>query len=249
MRTDDRYTECWERTDGERVEVFSSGLKSHLSQWENLWMRWDLFTSSRGNQRISGILISQLPFSLYSSGVIRLSALASLKQVMPDWEQVESSHPICRIFHFLCRAGCWSRVLPVSRTERTSTSCSRRALTVKRRQNGEQKGKREKIRQRKRETEKEWGEKETAREIESNSERKWEKSKWFPDWVHSRGELVSEGVWNVTTGSWNLDRGICYWDFFICLLCVCASVNHFVGDKIRSLSQVIGKGAGKLFRS
>lgn len=44
--------------------------------------------------------------------------------------------------------------------------------------------------------------------------RKWERAKWLPDWLHSRVELVNEGVWNVTVGSWNLDRGICSWDFF-----------------------------------
>lgn len=168
---------------------------------------------------------SCLFFFLNSSEVICPATLASvifLKQVIPDWKQVESSHPICRTFHFLCRAGCCRGVLPVSHTERTlaravptqGLDCQER--TKWRAGDG---GQRRKIRRRKGETEKE-----TARQRErdrEHSERKWERSKWFPDWVHSRVELLSEGVWNVTVGSWNLDWGICSWDFFIRLLCAC----------------------------
>lgn len=57
-----------------------------------------------------------------------------------------------------------------------------------------------------------------TREIECSVRRKWVSwFKWFPDWVHISGGLLSEGVWNVTAGK---KQGFVSGSFLIHLLCV-----------------------------
>lgn len=177
-------------------------------------MRWDLFIFFI--EETSGFSSFSCHF-LFRAVKWSSSPPASvifLKQVIPDWKQVESSHPICRMFHFLCRAGCRSGVeLPASRTEQTLV----RAVPTgpwqsKRRQNGEQEM--EEIRWR----EEEWREKETASEIERGSERGLN--------GFQTGCTAEWSWWVKECEMWLWRAGICFWDFFIRLLSVCASINH-----------------------